>query len=82
MFEETSRLSQSLGEAWDADERGNPNAAAPASGPTVDVRRERIYLPRGSAETRFAPRQYYYLASEHGVVPRWAVESQNRASPQ
>jgi hypothetical protein len=36
---------------------------------------QRIYLPRGSAESRFAPRQYYYLASDSGVVPRWALET-------
>jgi hypothetical protein len=81
MFEETSRLSQNIAEAWDAEECGNQNAASPASGPAADASRQRIYLPRGSAETRFAPRQYYYLASEGGVVPRWAIESQTRASP-
>ena len=34
---------------------------------------KRILLPRGSAETRFAPPQYYYLASKTGVLPSWAV---------
>ena len=81
MFEETSRLSRNIAEAWDAEERGNQNTAAPASGPTLEASRQRIYLPRGSAETRFAPRQYYYLASESGVVPRWAVEPQSWACP-
>ena len=34
---------------------------------------QKIFLPRGSAETRFAPPQYYYVASKSGVVPSWAV---------
>jgi hypothetical protein len=39
-----------------------------------DTERHRIYLPRGSAQSRFEPPSYYYDASDSGVVPRWAVD--------
>ena len=34
----------------------------------------RIYLPRGSAQSRCEPQSYYYLASEGGAVPSWVVD--------
>jgi hypothetical protein len=35
---------------------------------------QRIYLPRGSAQSRFEPRSYYYPASDSGVVPSWVAD--------
>jgi len=35
---------------------------------------QRIYLPRGSAQSRCEPQSYYYLASEGGAVPSWVVD--------
>jgi hypothetical protein len=35
---------------------------------------QRIYLPRGSAQSRFEPRSYYYQASDSGVVPKWVAD--------
>jgi hypothetical protein len=32
------------------------------------------YLPRRSAESPFAPAQYYYAASKTGVVPSWRFQ--------
>jgi hypothetical protein len=34
----------------------------------------RIYLPRGSAQSRFEPRSYYYPASDSGAVPSWVAD--------
>jgi hypothetical protein len=34
----------------------------------------RIYLPRGSAQSRCEPQSYYYLASDSGAVPSWVVD--------
>jgi hypothetical protein len=33
----------------------------------------RIFLPRRSGESHFAPHQYYYPASKTGVVPSWRL---------
>jgi len=35
---------------------------------------QRIYLPRGSAQSRCEPPSYYYLASDSGAVPSWVVD--------
>ncbi len=35
---------------------------------------QKIFLPRGSAQSRFEPPSYFYLASDSGVLPRWAVD--------
>jgi len=35
---------------------------------------QRIYPPRGSAQSRFEPRSYYYPASDSGVVPSWVAD--------
>jgi len=40
---------------------------------------ERIYLPRGSAQSRFEPPCYYYDASKTGVVPSWVVDEACKA---
>jgi hypothetical protein len=35
---------------------------------------KRILLPRGSAQSRFAPPAYYYIASESGLTPSWVID--------
>jgi hypothetical protein len=35
---------------------------------------QKIVLPRGSGQSRFAPPPYYYLASEGGVMPSWIID--------
>jgi hypothetical protein len=39
---------------------------------------QRIYLPRGSAQSRCEPPSYYYLASDSGAVPSWVVDEARR----
>ena len=78
MFEETSRGSDGLIQLFEQGTAeihlGGAGALSEnAGGP------RKFLLPRGSAETRFAPRQYYYLASKSGVVPSWAVRGPDRA---
>ena len=34
---------------------------------------QKIFLPKRPSEPRFAPRQYYYVASKSGVMPSWAI---------
>ena len=58
---------------------GNTGIAGPRA-LTEDVGPQRILLPWGSAETRFAPRQCYYLASKSGVVPSWAITTPGQAN--
>lgn len=40
----------------------------------ADAEGQRIYLPRGSAQSRCEPQSYYYLASDSGAVPSWVVD--------
>ena len=40
----------------------------------ADAEGQRIYLPRGSAQSRFKPRSYYYTASDSGAVPSWVAD--------
>jgi hypothetical protein len=80
MFEETSRRSDGLielfGESTAEIDVGHSGAQTENTGP------HKILLPRGSAETRFAPRQYYYVASRSGAVPSWAVKAPNEGRSQ
>ena len=41
---------------------------------------QKIFLPRGSGQSIFEPRPYYYPASKSGVVPSWVIDenAQNR----
>ena len=34
-----------------------------------DTGSRKVFLPRGSAHSKFEPRQYYYFASKCGAVP-------------
>jgi hypothetical protein len=78
MFEETNRPSGGFIELW-KDGTGEAGVMGTRVS-TEDAGPQRILLPRGSAETRFAPRQYYYLASKTGVVPSWAIMARDQAS--
>ena len=40
----------------------------------ADAEGQRNYLPRGSAQSRCQPASYYYLASDSGAVPSWAID--------
>jgi hypothetical protein len=40
----------------------------------ADAEGQRIYLPRGSAQSGFGPRSYYYPASDSGVMPSWVAD--------
>jgi len=69
MFDVSKRIPKN-----DADDE----AAQPVGGTLLerlaDAEGQRIYLPRGSAQSRFEPRSYYYLASDSGVVPSWVAD--------
>jgi hypothetical protein len=56
----------------------NDETAQPVGGPLLeqlaDAEGERIYLPRGSAQSRSEPRSYYYTASDSGAVPSWVAD--------
>jgi len=70
MFEDNSRVG-----ALCEDAQGDSIASGPSDMAAMKHHdcEQRIFLPRGSAETRFAPPQYYYLASKSGAMPSWAV---------
>ena len=66
MFDASKRIPEN-----DADDE----TAQPAGGTLLerlaDAEGQRIYLPRGSAQSGSEPRSYYYPASDSGVVPSW-----------
>lgn len=47
--------------------------------PRMTASGERIYLARGSAQSRFEPPCYYYEASKTGVVPSWVADEACKA---
>ena len=57
---------------------GDDEIAEPGVGTLLeqlaDAKGQRIYLPRGSAQSRFEPRSYYYPASDSGAVPSWVAD--------
>jgi hypothetical protein len=59
-------------------ENSDDNPDRPIGGTLLDqlasAEGQRIYLPQGSAQSRFEPRSYYYPASDSGVVPSWVVD--------
>jgi hypothetical protein len=61
------------------------NAAQPGGGTLLeqlaDAKGQRIYLPRGSAQSRFEPRSYYYSASDRGAVPSRVADEAWRKRP-
>ena len=40
----------------------------------------KVFLPRGSAQSKFEPRPYYYFASKCGAVPSWAIDEISQGS--
>jgi hypothetical protein len=47
--------------------------------PKAEAFNRKIFLPRGSGQSRFEPQPYYYLASQSGAMPSWVIdELQNR----
>jgi hypothetical protein len=61
-----------------AEDQAEGRAQAGAGGNLLqrlaDADGQRIYLPRGSAQSRCEPQSYYYLASDSGAVPSWVVD--------
>ena len=77
MFEHDRRAT-ALSVYAEQDESGETRDALAALGlPSEPSWEQRIFLPRGSAESCFAPRQYYYIASRNGAVPSWAAAAQD-----
>lgn len=54
--------------------RDAPQQSRNVAGLMPPLSDQKIYLPRGSAQSRFEPPSYYYEASDSGVLPRWAVD--------
>jgi hypothetical protein len=76
MIEERNPISTDLvGLCTNEEVRGGRAETAHLVQQVTEPGAEKIFLPRGSAETRFAPPQYYYLASRSGVVPSWAAKA-------
>jgi hypothetical protein len=71
-------VAQSTNHADDQLDGAPQGGAEPIGGSLLqqlaDAEDQRIYLPRGSAQSRCEPPSYYYLASDSGAVPSWAVE--------
>jgi len=58
------------------------NTAEKSSLQMGDNTEQRIFLPQPSAQSRFAPPQYYYPASKSGAVPSWAISRARRDAQQ
>jgi hypothetical protein len=67
---------ESVDEAYDNNNAGNISLAAPL---VTDGTDQKIFLPPGSGQSRFAPPSYYYLASKSGVMPSWVIDQLHRA---
>lgn len=79
MFDMSDRLSRVFDESADDTNDNNPPLniyrVAPRSG---DGGNQKIFLPPGSGQSRFAPPSYYYLASKSGVTPSWVIDEMHR----
>jgi hypothetical protein len=75
MFNVTQPTDQSSDQS---DDQARPaQASQPISGSLLERLADaegRIYLPRGTAQSRCQPPSYYYLASDSGAVPSWVVD--------
>jgi hypothetical protein len=67
MPEDRRQISDS--HAQDEIPRSDIERLAASAGELTEASAEKIFLPRGTGESRFAPPQYYYLASKSGVLP-------------
>jgi hypothetical protein len=79
MFEDTNRISGVLGDDGNDECEGGGARGIVARWEQMKEDNGKVFLPRGSAESRFAPRQYYYLASKSGGMPGWAAALQDPA---
>jgi hypothetical protein len=77
MIEDIQEKSGRVADGEDA-EASTLQRLLPGLSEPMGTGQQKLLLPRGSAETRFAPPQYYYLASKSGVVPSWAVAEEAR----
>jgi len=76
MFNVTRPTDQSTDQSDDQATRP-AQASQPISGSLLERLADaeaRIYLPRGTAQSRCQPPSYYYLASDSGAVPSWVVD--------
>jgi len=80
MFEMSEQLhpgfAESVDDAYDSNRRLDICRTAPQF--TVGGN-QKIFLPPGSGQSRFAPPSYYYLASKNGFTPSWVVDDLQRA---
>jgi hypothetical protein len=70
MFEICNQLYPAYAEKAEED-RHNDNAHATQQ---IEGTNQKVFLPAGSAQSRFAPASYYYLASKSGVTPSWVID--------
>jgi hypothetical protein len=79
MFETSEQLyhgfAESADETYDADRRLDTCRTPPQLMPGAY---QKIFLPPGSGQSRFAPPSYYYLASRSGVMPSWVIDELHR----
>jgi hypothetical protein len=75
MFEMSGRvpsiLTENEDEGYDHNRHLNINHMISQKANTIN---QRIFLPRGSGQSRFQPQPYYYLASKSGAVPSWVID--------
>ena len=69
MFDVSKRISTN-----DTDDKPDQPVGGTLLEQLAGAEGQRIYLPRGSAQSRFEPRSYYYPASESGAVPSWVAD--------
>jgi hypothetical protein len=71
MFEMSDQFSsESADEACDNNRPLNVDQVIPRT----DTINQKIFLPRGSGQSRFEPQPYYYLASQSGAMPSWVID--------
>ena len=75
MFEMSDLFSpvfpESADEVYDNNRPLNIDHVIPQRTDTIN---QKIFLPRGSGQSRFEPQPYYYLASKSGAMPSWAID--------
>lgn len=70
-------FAESADDAYEGNCRSHIARAAPQM---ADSGNQKIFLPPGSGQSRFAPPSYYYFASKSGVTPSWVIDELYRAS--
>jgi hypothetical protein len=81
MFDMSDRVSDVFGEsANEATENNLPLNIYRVHARMADGDYQKIFLPPGSGQSRFAPPSYYYLASKSGVTPSWVIDEMQRAN--